>query len=79
MWPPALFLGIVALLAVTVGLMIAGMVIFAIPIFIVGVVALGVIDFQRRRRHAGEIKDFRDQAKADKVEFTERDQQTLAS
>jgi hypothetical protein len=48
----------------------------------VAVVALGVAayaDLSRRRRQAASIHDHREQARTDKVEFTERDQQTLVS
>jgi hypothetical protein len=53
--------------------------IFAVPIVLVGIVAIGVIDFRRRREQAREMHDFRDQAKAESVEFTRRDKETLVS
>ncbi len=79
MWAPGLLLGIAALVGATVALLYSGLFVIGIPLFVLGVVAIGVLDYTRRRRHVGEVKDFRDQAKAEEIEFTERDQQTLTS
>jgi hypothetical protein len=46
---------------------------------ILGVASIGVVDFQRRRKQARDMHDFREQAKAESVEFTERDEETLVS
>jgi len=78
MWAPGLLLGIAALIGATVVLLYSGLVI-GIPLFLVGVVAIGVLDYRRRSRHLGEIKEFRDRAKPEEIEFTERDQRTLAN
>ena len=56
-----------------------GAVIVALPVAAIGIVALGLLDLRRRRNQAKSIDDFRDDAKAEKVDFTERDKETLAS
>jgi hypothetical protein len=53
--------------------------VIAIPLLVLGIGVIGLLDLQRRRRHARELHEFRDEAKTEKVEFTERDQQTLTS
>jgi predicted membrane protein len=67
---------ILALIAFSFAL---GAPIFAVPIAIAGALLLGAADFQRRRKQTRQMHEFRDEAKADKVEFTERDQRTLSS
>ena len=79
MWAPGLLLGIAALIGATVMLLYSGLFVVGIPLFVGGVVMIGALDFRRRRRHVDDIKDFRDQAKAEEIEFTERDQRTLAN
>jgi hypothetical protein len=56
-----------------------GAVIVAIPVAILAVGIAGLLDFTRRRSQAGSIHDHRERARSDKVEFTERDRQTLTS
>jgi Flp pilus assembly protein TadB len=56
-----------------------GAVVVALPVAIVGVAAVGFLDFNRRRKQTQQLGEFRDQAKAEQVEFTERDRETLAS
>jgi hypothetical protein len=53
--------------------------IFAVPIAIAGILALGGFDVRRRRRQAREMHRFREQGKAESVEFTRRDKETLVS
>lgn len=79
MWAPGFLLAIFALIGATVVLLYSGLFVIGIPLFIVGVIAIGAFDFTRRRRHVGEVDEFRDQAKAEEVEFTERDQRTLTN
>jgi hypothetical protein len=56
----------------------AGLVI-ALPLaLIVGAIAF-VLDIKKRRDSATSIHDHRERARSDKVEFTERDEQTLVS
>ncbi len=56
-----------------------GAVIVALPLAAVGIVVLGVVDLRRRRKQARSMEEFRGEAKAEKVDFTERDKETLAS
>ena len=53
--------------------------IIAVPIVLVGALAFGVFDLRRRRSQARQMREFRDEAKAEKVDFTDRDQETLVS
>jgi UDP-N-acetylmuramyl pentapeptide phosphotransferase/UDP-N-acetylglucosamine-1-phosphate transferase len=53
--------------------------VLAVPIAIVGVALIGAIDLRRRRRQARELHGFREEAKAESVEFTPRDRETLVS
>ena len=56
-----------------------GAVIVAVPIAVVGIALVGFLDVRRRGKQAKNVQEFRDEAKAEKVEFTERDQETLTS
>ena len=56
-----------------------GAVIVALPVAAVGIVVLGMMDLRRRRKQSKSMQEFRDEAKAEDVEFTERDKETLAS
>jgi hypothetical protein len=54
-------------------------VVVAVPLAIVIVALTGLIDFRRRRTQAKSLHDHREQAENDKIQFTERDQETLVS
>jgi uncharacterized protein (DUF58 family) len=56
-----------------------GAVIVALPIAVLGIAAVGFIDFNRRRKQSRSVEELRQGAKAEKVDFTERDKETLAS
>jgi len=56
-----------------------GAVIVALPVAAIGIAAVAVIDINRRRKQAKDVHDFRQQAKAEKTEFSDRDQETLVS
>jgi hypothetical protein len=56
-----------------------GAVIVAIPLAILGIGIAALVDFRRSREQAASIHDHRERARSDKVEFTERDKQTLLS
>jgi UDP-N-acetylmuramyl pentapeptide phosphotransferase/UDP-N-acetylglucosamine-1-phosphate transferase len=56
-----------------------GAVVVALPVAVIGIVVIGFLDFNRRRKQTQQLGELRDQAKADQVEFTERDKETLAS
>jgi hypothetical protein len=53
--------------------------IIAVPVALIVIAIVGALDFNRRRRQAGNIHRFREQAKTEKVDFTERDRETLVS
>jgi hypothetical protein len=56
-----------------------GAVIVVIPLVIVALAVGGFLDLHRRRKQARSMYEHREQAKAESVEFTERDQRTLVS
>jgi hypothetical protein len=68
----------IALVAMSLTFM-GGAVVVALPVAILGIAIAAFVDFNRRRNQAASIHDHREQARTDKVEFTERDRQTLTS
>ena len=56
-----------------------GVGILAIPVAILGIGIAAAMDFNKRRKQATMIHDQRERARTDKVNFTERDEQTLVS
>jgi hypothetical protein len=50
--------------------------IFAIPLAVVALIAIGVAEFGRRAQATRRMHGFRDQAQAEKIDFTERDRET---
>jgi MprA protease rhombosortase-interaction domain-containing protein len=56
-----------------------GAVVVALPLVLLAIGALAVFDFSRRRRQTKQVQGFREEAKAESVEFTERDKETLVS
>jgi hypothetical protein len=71
----AFALGLVAMSLAFMG----GAVVVALPLAFLAIGAAALADFNRRRKQAASIHDHREQARSDKVEFTERDKQTLVS
>ena len=71
----AFLLGLVAMAFAFAG----GAVIVAIPVAVIGIGIVMAVDFNRRRKQAREMHDFREEAKAEKVDFTARDEETLVS
>ena len=61
------------------GAFAGGAVIVALPVAVIGIATIGALQFARRRREAQDMKSFRDQAKTQKTDFTDRDQETLVS
>ena len=80
MSPPSLIVAafLLALVVMSYSFM-GGAVIVAVPLALVGLAVIGALDFNRRRKEAGSIQDFQDQAKSGKIEFSKRDQATLTS
>jgi hypothetical protein len=71
----ALLLGVAAMSFAFGG----GAVIVAIPLVLLAIGAIAAFDFSRRRQQAKQVHDFREDAKSEGVEFTERDKETLVS
>jgi hypothetical protein len=74
--------GLVAIafvLALLVTTIVFGVGILAIPVAAIAIAGIALFDFRRRRKQVEDVREFRDQAKAEKVDFTERDKETLAS
>jgi hypothetical protein len=68
----------VALVAMSLAFM-GGAVVVALPVAILGIGIAAFVDLNRRRKQATSIHDHREQARTDKIDFTERDRQTLVS
>lgn len=73
----------IAVVALVLGLVVGtaavvGAPVFAIPIVIAALAAIGLVELRRRAATAGDVRELREQAKAEKVEFTERDKRTTA-
>jgi UDP-N-acetylmuramyl pentapeptide phosphotransferase/UDP-N-acetylglucosamine-1-phosphate transferase len=68
----------VALVAMSLAFM-GGAVVVALPVALLAVGVAAFMDFNRRRKQAASIHDHREQARTDKIDFTERDRQTLVS
>jgi hypothetical protein len=80
MWGATTVVGAFALALVAMSFAFAGgAVIVAVPVAILAVGVAALVDFNRRRNQATSIHDHRERAESDKVEFTERDRQTLTS
>jgi hypothetical protein len=80
MWGATTVVGAFALALVAMSFAFAGgAVIVAIPVALLAIGIAGLVDFNRRRNQATSIHDHRERAESDKVDFTERDQQTLVS
>jgi hypothetical protein len=78
MWPATIVVSAFALALVTMSLaFMGGAVVVALPLAFLAIGIAAFADFNRRRKQAASIHDHREQARTDKVEFTERDQQTL--
>jgi hypothetical protein len=56
----------------------AGIVI-ALPLALVALGVAFAMDFKKRRKSAASLHEHREQARTQKVDFTERDEQTLVS
>jgi hypothetical protein len=80
MWGISSVVGAFALALVAMSFAFAGgAVIVAVPVAIIAVAIAGFVDFNRRRKQAKSLHEYREEAKADKVEFTDRDERTLVS
>ena len=70
-----------AIAAAIIGLLVGsalvpGAPIFALPIVAILIVVLGLGEMRRRSGETKSMQGFRDEAKAESIDFTERDKQT---
>jgi hypothetical protein len=80
MWGTTIVVAAFALALVAMSLaFMGGAVVVALPLAFLAIGVAAFVDFNRRRKQAASIHDHREQAQTDKVDFTERDQQTLVS
>jgi hypothetical protein len=80
MWSISTIVGAFGLALIAMSFAFAGgAVIVVLPIVIVALTVAGLLDLNRRRKQARRIHEHREQAKAESVDFTERDQRTLVS
>lgn len=56
--------------------LIPGAPIFGLPIVVILIGVLGMLEMRRRSGEARSMESFRDEAKAEQIDFTERDKQT---
>jgi hypothetical protein len=66
-------------LVVMAGAFMGGAVIVAVPLAVVVIGTMGFLDLRRRSKQAKTIQEHRQQAENDKIEFSERDKETLVS
>ena len=66
-------------LVVMAGAFMGGAVIVAVPLAIVVIAVMGFLDLRRRAKGARSLQAHREQAEPHKVDFTERDRETLVS
>jgi uncharacterized membrane protein len=80
MWGTTTVIAAFALALVAMSFAFAGgAVIVAVPVALVAVGVAGLLDLRKRRKQAVSMDEHRDRARTDKVDFTERDEQTLVS
>ena len=80
MWGFTTVVGAFALALVAMSFGFAGgAVIVAVPVALVAIAVAGLLDFNKRRKQAATIHEQRERARTEKVQFTERDEQTLVS
>jgi hypothetical protein len=80
MTPLTTVVAAIALAFVVISLAWAGPgVVIAVPVALAAVLGAGLIDLSKRRKQAGSLHDERERARTEKVQFTERDEQTLTS
>jgi hypothetical protein len=56
-----------------------GAVFVTLPLALIVIGAVAAVDIRRRAKQAQSPKEFREKARAEKTEFTEKDQETLVS
>jgi anti-sigma factor RsiW len=66
-------------LPVMAGAFAGGAVVVALPVALIGIATIGLLEFNRRRKQAQSMHEFRQQAQTKPVDFTDRDRETLTS
>ena len=79
MWGPAPLIAIAVLLGASVVFLFSGLVIVGIPMLLVGFGVIAAVEVSRRRHRVQDVQEFREQSKTEKIDFTERDRETLAN
>jgi Sec-independent protein secretion pathway component TatC len=79
MTPTTVIIAAFLLALVVAAVVFPGAVIVAIPLAVLVIAAVGFVDFNRRRKSARSMEELREGAKAEKVDFTEWDKDTLSS
>ena len=73
----------IAVAALVLGMMafafVIGTPILGVPIALLLLVVFGALQLARRRKEARQLQGFREEAMAESVEFTPRDQETLTT
>ena len=67
------------ILALLVATILFGVGILAVPIALIAIAVYALMEFNKRRKQAAMLHDQRERARTEKVDFTERDEQTLVS
>ena len=76
---PATIMIVAAIVGLLLGsALVPGAPIFGLPVVAVLVVVLAGLEFRRRQQERQSLGEFRGEAKAEQIEFTARDRQTLA-
>jgi uncharacterized membrane protein YcjF (UPF0283 family) len=79
-WSFTLIVGAFAAALVAMSFAFAGgAVIVAIPVAFVAIAVAGLTDLRRRQKQTGDVRHLREEAKAEKVDFSDRDKETLIS
>jgi mannose/fructose/N-acetylgalactosamine-specific phosphotransferase system component IIC len=66
-------------LALMVSSLLFGVGIIGVPVALLAVALIATLDFAKRRKQAASLSAHRERASTDKVNFSERDKQTLVS
>jgi predicted membrane protein len=67
------------ILALLVATILFGVGILAVPIALIAIAVFALMEFSKRRKQSAMLHDQRERARTEKVDFTERDEQTLVS
>jgi hypothetical protein len=74
---PAVLFGALALGLLASAFLTGGLMVILLPVALAALLVAAGLQLNQRRRAARQMEEYRDQAKAQSVEFTARDKQTL--